>query len=135
MESRCHRHDHVGYAGPSDAVLLMSVVSRSGRAETDSGRIAARQRQLDMGIHTRGFQNLSAALASGKLARPRVSMPNKFQLCTKRAWMASLRAWRRYLHVYDGDGCILLLEAAPLISGGETLFAGDICCALGVCCA
>jgi hypothetical protein len=115
------------FGGPSDAVLLNLALCRSHQIERDATRLAARQRQLDLGIRTAGFQNLSAALVSGLVAPPVVPMPNKFEISSRRSWTIRLRRWRKFLHVYDGQ-----ISALPGESGDCSVFVGELCGALGV---
>lgn len=73
--------------------------------ETDPQKLASRQKQIDIGMNTDGFRNLSkicSTLTKKELENryiPRV--PNKFQVCSKRCFDGQLKKWRRMLHEYD----------------------------------
>jgi histone RNA hairpin-binding protein len=83
------------YGPPSDDALLSRLLRRGQPVETDRNRLTARQRDVDIGVATPGFQNCSAIAARGPC------FPNKFQKCSRRSWAGQVRTWRRALHKYD----------------------------------
>lgn len=67
--------------------------------ETDEARLAARQKQIDYGIETVGYQNYTRLATRTQRGDPVI--PNKFQKCSKRSWDGQVRKWRRTLHFFD----------------------------------
>jgi len=68
--------------------------------EQDSRRLAARQKQIDIGMNTVGFQKYSEIPSSARTkAHPKI--PDIHQVCSKRSWDGQVRKWRRQLHDFD----------------------------------
>jgi len=69
--------------------------------ELDEKRIAARQKQIDIGMNTDGYRRFTSSVPveSRTKAHPRV--PDVHQVCSKRSWDGQVRKWRRQLHDYD----------------------------------
>lgn len=66
--------------------------------EEDPRRLAARQKQIDIGMNTVGYKKF--------LERPVKSpndpkIPDIYQVCSKRSWDGQVRKWRRELHKFD----------------------------------
>ena len=70
--------------------------------ETDPHRLSQRQRQIDFGKNTVGYQRLSEAYPN-KRNRPRdvPKTPDVHKKCSKRAFDGLVRVWRRRLHEWD----------------------------------
>ncbi|KAH3743289.1 histone RNA hairpin-binding protein [Pelomyxa schiedti] len=86
--------------GPSDVWLLRKALLRCADVELSPARLEARQKQIDYGIVTIGYQNFMKLVGS-KTRRGDPIVPNKFQLCSKRSWDGQVRKWRRTLHFFD----------------------------------
>ena len=73
--------------------------------ETDERKLAQRQKQIDYGKNTKGYDNYLRAVPRRKRhlqprgRRPRT--PDKYLLCSKRRFDGIVRAWRRALHEWD----------------------------------
>ncbi|KAN0035723.1 hypothetical protein ACTA71_005011 [Dictyostelium dimigraforme] len=73
--------------------------------ETDPKRLAARQRQIDIGKMTAGYKNYIALVPKSKRKPTDPKTPNKNQVCSKRSWDGQIKKWRRQLHEnYDWTG-------------------------------
>jgi len=90
--------------------------------EVDQKRLAARQKQIDIGMNTDGYRRFieSVPVEARTKAHPRV--PDITQVCSKRSWDGQVRKWRRQLHDFDSpeaagqDG---LTNAADLDMNGD----------------
>ncbi|EGC36948.1 hypothetical protein DICPUDRAFT_94190 [Dictyostelium purpureum] len=69
--------------------------------EIDPKRLAARQRQIDIGKMTAGYKNYIATVPKSKRKPTDPKTPNKNQVCSKRSWDGQVKKWRRLLHQYD----------------------------------
>jgi len=72
--------------------------------EEDPRRLEQRQKQIDYGKNTAGYQAYTDAIPKNKRKRDNPKTPNKFQSCSKRSWDGQIRKWRRSLHLYDPPG-------------------------------
>jgi hypothetical protein len=70
--------------------------------ETDPHRVSQRQRQIDFGKNTIGYQRMSEAHPV-KHRRPKTvpRTPDVHKECSKRAFDGLIRQWRRRLHEWD----------------------------------
>ncbi|KNE62590.1 hypothetical protein AMAG_07792 [Allomyces macrogynus ATCC 38327] len=64
-------------------------------------RLAQRQKQIDYGKNTIGYQNFTATIPRHKRRRTDPHTPDKNQECSTRSWVGQLRRWRRQLHRWD----------------------------------
>ena len=69
--------------------------------ETDRNAIKRRQKQIDFGKNTTGYQAYLKAVPKFKRMRGDPQTPNKFIKYSRRSWDAQIRLWRRKLHIYD----------------------------------
>jgi len=69
--------------------------------ETNKRRLETRQRQIDIGMNTPGYQRFIQLVPHPTKGHPQI--PNKLQVCSKRSWDGQIRKWRRMLHLYDPD--------------------------------
>jgi len=99
-------------SGPPDDVLLRKALSRAKEVETNPARLAARQKQIEYGIVTVGYQNYSKLVPPARSQRGDPVVPNKFQKCSKRSWDGQVRKWRRTLHYFDNVQTIEDLQLA-----------------------
>lgn len=84
--------------------------------ETDPHRIQQRQRQIDFGKNTIGYQRyLEKYPVKRKRPRHLPNTPDVRKKCSKRAFDGQVRAWRRRLHEWDlpENG----VEGTPVASG------------------
>jgi len=72
-------------------------------AEDNERRLAQRQRQIELGKATVGYQSYVAQVASDQRPPNAPRTPDKQLKTSKRSWDASVRRWRRQLHIYDPD--------------------------------
>lgn len=85
---------------------------KSKPKETDQRRLAARQKQIDIGMNTPGYQRfveLFPIQESRKRDHPKI--PDIYQVCSKRSWDGQVRKWRRQLHEFDPEGTLPLGES------------------------
>eukprot|EP00887_Chlorella_sp_A99_P005719 scaffold1.g5719.t1 len=69
--------------------------------ETDPHRLAQRQKQIDWGKNTLGYQRYRAAVPKHERSRRDAATPDIHQACSKRAFDGQIRKWRRALHSWD----------------------------------
>jgi hypothetical protein len=84
----------------SPARAMASGLSLSER-ETCPSKLASRQKQIDFGKNTLGYQRYCALITRSGRKRSDPWTPNKQQLCSKRSWDGQIRKWRRALHKFD----------------------------------
>lgn len=89
----------------------------SNAIETDPGRIAKRQKQVDFGKNTIGYSRYIKLVPRASRTRDHPRTPNVRKKMSKRAFDGLITKWRRQLHEYDpkdnedGEENIALLEA------------------------
>jgi len=71
------------------------------KKETDEKRLAARQKQVDFGKNTVGYQRYNELVPKAKRTKQDPWTPDKYSTCSKRSWDGQIRKWRRLLHEYD----------------------------------
>ncbi|PRW32578.1 Oocyte-specific histone RNA stem-loop-binding 2 [Chlorella sorokiniana] len=70
--------------------------------ESDPHRLAQRQKQVDLGKNTLGYQRYRAAVPRDKRNRKEHPItPDVHQVCSKRAFDGQVKKWRRMLHEWD----------------------------------
>lgn len=73
--------------------------------EGDPHRLAQRQKQVDLGKNTLGYQRYRTAVPRDRRSRKNdPSTPDVYQICSKRAFEGQVKKWRRMLHVWDPPG-------------------------------
>jgi len=101
------RSDAVGFeAVPATNVKLEWRTKQTKKPkprETDAKRLASRQKQIDIGMNTVGYQKY-LELVPLNLRKKVAKTPDIHQVCSKRSWDGQVRKWRRELHVYDPPG-------------------------------
>lgn len=91
--------------------------------EADPHRIAQRQKQIDYGKNTLGYQryteevprNLRRKMTTKILKHP--DTPDVTQICSKRSFDGQAKKWRRELHLWDPDDNEDLIE--PVMQGPQ----------------
>eukprot|EP01098_Paradermamoeba_levis_P012607 TRINITY_DN5547_c0_g1_i1.p1 TRINITY_DN5547_c0_g1~~TRINITY_DN5547_c0_g1_i1.p1 ORF type:complete len:189 (+),score=77.36 TRINITY_DN5547_c0_g1_i1:207-773(+) len=71
------------------------------KKESDPKRLASRQKQIDFGKNTIGYDNYINSVSREKRTKEHPSTPDKYQVCSKRSWDGQIRKWRRQLHTFD----------------------------------
>ncbi|GAM24362.1 hypothetical protein SAMD00019534_075370 [Acytostelium subglobosum LB1] len=69
--------------------------------EMDPVRLAARQRQIEIGKNTVEYELYSNAIPKSLRRKDDPKTPNKNQQCSKRSFDGQIRKWRRALHRFD----------------------------------
>lgn len=72
-----------------------------GAMETDMAVLRRRQKQIDYGKNTIGYQTYIALIPKDKRGKKDPSTPNKFGKYPRRSWDSMIRVWRMKLHSYD----------------------------------
>jgi len=99
--------DHNILGGPRKKLLsIIAAYSRDtehgdSRVELTEHKLAQRQRQLDYGYNTVGYVHYIERVPKDNREPHHCKTPDKYQLCTKRAWAKQVSAWRRALHQWD----------------------------------
>jgi len=77
--------------------------TKKRNAENDPRRLEQRQKQIEYGYKTIGYQNyISKVPKNGRGPKDPVT-PRKNQKCSKRSWDGQIRKWRRELHQWDPE--------------------------------
>lgn len=74
-----------------------------GERETNQHRLAQRQKQIDYGKNTVGYDEYIRRVPK-HTRDPRkrhLSTPDKYEKMSKRNWEGNMRVWRAHLHEYD----------------------------------
>ncbi|KAH7283264.1 hypothetical protein KP509_35G069300 [Ceratopteris richardii] len=69
--------------------------------ETDAHRLSQRQKQIEYGKNTLGYERYTELVPRFKRKAKDPQTPNPKQVCSKRSWDGQIRKWRRLLHLYD----------------------------------
>eukprot|EP00180_Rhodochaete_pulchella_P003882 Plantae.Rhodophyta-Rhodochaete_pulchella.ctg70992.p1 GENE.Plantae.Rhodophyta-Rhodochaete_pulchella.ctg70992~~Plantae.Rhodophyta-Rhodochaete_pulchella.ctg70992.p1 ORF type:complete len:172 (-),score=32.31 Plantae.Rhodophyta-Rhodochaete_pulchella.ctg70992:589-1029(-) len=69
--------------------------------EDDTHRLAQRQKQIDYGKNTIGYDEYIRMVPRDGRTRDHPLTPVKEQKCSKRSWDGQVRKWRNMLHAYD----------------------------------
>eukprot|EP01116_Phalansterium_solitarium_P011579 TRINITY_DN27300_c0_g1_i1.p1 TRINITY_DN27300_c0_g1~~TRINITY_DN27300_c0_g1_i1.p1 ORF type:complete len:447 (-),score=58.94 TRINITY_DN27300_c0_g1_i1:214-1554(-) len=69
--------------------------------ETDPHRLSTRQRQIDYGRNTIGYDVYVKEVPKDRRQRGQPVTPDIHQVCSKRSWDGQIRKWRRELHNFD----------------------------------
>jgi Histone RNA hairpin-binding protein RNA-binding domain len=66
------------------------------------GRIAMRQKQIDYGKNTIGYETyIKSVPKTARRPRSDPQTPDIHTVCSRRSWDGQIKKWRRLLHVYD----------------------------------
>ncbi|KAF0706963.1 hypothetical protein AaE_013857 [Aphanomyces astaci] len=94
--------DH-GSLPPATAEVAGSQ-SQMMQKETDQRKLAQRQKQIDFGKNTIGYDRYLQAVPKGRRQFGKhPSTPDKYAVASKRAWDGRIQVWRRHLHIYDPE--------------------------------
>lgn len=69
--------------------------------EKDERKLATRQRQIDIGKNTVGYQKYLEDIKRLDRTKEHPWTPNKYNVCSTRSWQGMMRIWRRKLHFWD----------------------------------
>eukprot|EP00741_Cyanophora_paradoxa_P023829 tig00021623_g23017.t1 len=81
-----------------------AVGGAAGEKEEDPHRLRQRQKQIDYGKNTRGYDRYVQLVPKHRRRRGDARTPDKYMKCSKRAWDGLIRKWRRELHKWDPPG-------------------------------
>lgn len=95
-------------------------VKKRKEKETDSHRLEQRQKQIDFGKNTIGYERYVVLVPRELRSKDQPVTPDKNQKCSKRSWDGQVRKWRRLLHAWDPA----LDENTAVITTEETELAG-----------
>jgi len=68
---------------------------------TPEERLKQRQKQIDLGKKTLGYQRYADFVPRNKRKPWHPKTPDRTKICSKRSWDGMVRKWRRMLHRYD----------------------------------
>jgi histone RNA hairpin-binding protein len=78
---------------------------RFGEVEADMDVLRRRQKQLDYGKNTVGYQNYTERVPRPQRTKEDPNTPDKFRVYSRRSWDQLIKIWRQKLHAYDpNDG-------------------------------
>ncbi|RWS09567.1 histone RNA hairpin-binding protein-like protein [Dinothrombium tinctorium] len=72
--------------------------------ETDLKALERKQKQIDYGKNTIGYQNYLKAVPKFKRSQNDLHTPNKYIKYSRRSWDMQIKIWRKFLHRYDPAG-------------------------------
>ncbi|XP_022117817.2 histone RNA hairpin-binding protein [Pieris rapae] len=72
--------------------------------ETDPSVLQRRQKQIDFGKNTVGYQNYLSEVPISDRAKEHPKTPDKYSKYSRRSWDMLIKIWRKKLHEYDVDG-------------------------------
>ena len=86
--------------------------------EEDPRRLAQRQKQIDIGKNSLGYQNYRATVdREARHPKKHPATPDVHQVTSKRAFDGQVRKWRRMLHDWDPEGPAMT-GVAGAVGGG-----------------
>ncbi|CAF4934290.1 unnamed protein product [Pieris macdunnoughi] len=72
--------------------------------EMDPSVLQRRQKQIDFGKNTVGYQNYLSKVSISDRAKEDPKTPDKYSKYSRRSWDMLIKIWRKKLHEYDVDG-------------------------------
>ncbi|KAH9325621.1 hypothetical protein KI387_005799 [Taxus chinensis] len=69
--------------------------------ETDPHKLSQRQKQIDYGKNTLGYERYLELVPRNKRLKGDPQTPETKQVCSKRSWDGQVKKWRRCLHEFD----------------------------------
>ncbi|XP_050070918.1 histone RNA hairpin-binding protein [Anopheles maculipalpis] len=107
-KSKKHENDH-----GSNSWRLRRESSSSGTSsqnsrkqlefETDEAVLMRRQKQIDYGKNTLGYENYVKQVPKNARTKEHPSTPQKHLKYSRRAWDGLIRVWRKQLHCFDAS--------------------------------
>ena len=102
------RRDRDGESLPAKRDASGNRDARAPERETDSHRVAQRQKQVDFGYNTLAYDNYTLAVPkrerkADKVEHPRT--PDVQKKCSKRAFDGLIRVWKQQLHSHWAPSC------------------------------
>jgi len=88
-------------SGDVSSSIKNKKIKKEKPRELDEKRIAARQKQIDIGMNTDGYRRFMATVPAESRTKSHPRVPDVRQVCSKRSWDGQVRKWRRQLHDYD----------------------------------
>ncbi|CAH4028486.1 histone RNA hairpin-binding protein [Pieris brassicae] len=71
--------------------------------EMDPSILQRRQKQIDYGKNTVGYQNYLSEVSISDRAKDHPKTPDKYSKYSRRSWDMLIKIWRKKLHEYDVD--------------------------------
>ena len=86
------------------AFYIQQKANKSGRnleeIETDPYTLMRRQKDIDYGKNTIGYNNYTKVVPKMKRAKTHPKTPSKYQKCSRRSWDGQMKHWRTLLHQF-----------------------------------
>ncbi|GAM28705.1 hypothetical protein SAMD00019534_118810 [Acytostelium subglobosum LB1] len=71
--------------------------------ETDQAKLKARQKEIDYGKNTIGYDKYLEAVPKRNREKHHPKTPDIHQRCSRRSWVGQIKKWRKELHKYDPE--------------------------------
>lgn len=91
------------YCGIRTPLSQKSNYSLNVDFEYDENVIRRRQKQIDYGKNTLGYQNYIQQIPKAERKKENPRTPNKHLKYSRRSWDQQIRIWRKKLHAFDGE--------------------------------
>ncbi|EFA78727.1 histone RNA hairpin-binding protein [Heterostelium album PN500] len=73
----------------------------TSQKESDPVKLKTRQKDIDFGKNTIGYDNYIAQIPRHKREKQHPRTPDKYQRCSRRSWAGQIKKWRKELHKFD----------------------------------
>ena len=104
------RNSDKSSASRSSSSAVVRSRTEAPERETDPRRLAQRQKQIDFGKNTIGYDNYIAAVPRRFRTRDHPWTPDPKVKRSRRAWGGLVQKWRRMLHQYDDSSMVVPIK-------------------------
>ncbi|XP_045773262.1 histone RNA hairpin-binding protein [Maniola jurtina] len=89
--------------GKNDSEKSSKPAKKPIELETDQDVLQRRQKQIDYGKNTVGYQNYTHQVPMDKRTKEDPKTPDKYAKYSRRSWDMLIKIWRKKLHEFDGE--------------------------------